>query len=103
MMNAISRERWSNGRGVTWEAYLNNPEIIFETCLKHAYLVRHRIPYQDAIMVSQMMDGPWRRFSLTSLTKPGLDARSFTRRVKRRRPFPGSPVSIHLRISNTGF
>lgn len=39
-----------NKDGTTWEEYLNDPRIMFEYCLKHAYAVRHRIPYQDAIM-----------------------------------------------------
>ncbi len=39
-----------NREGITWEAYLNHPEIMFETCLKHTYAAHHRIPYQDILL-----------------------------------------------------
>ena len=39
-----------NPTGITWEAYLNDPQIMFDCCLQHAYAARHRIPYQDAIL-----------------------------------------------------
>jgi hypothetical protein len=37
-----------NRAGISWETYLNDPKIMYECCLQHAYAVRHRIPYQDA-------------------------------------------------------
>jgi len=52
-MKLVTEMRWYlldpdlNREGITWQAYLNDPEIMFEMCLKHAYAVRHRIPYQD--------------------------------------------------------
>jgi hypothetical protein len=55
-MSLVTEMRWYlldpelNTDGTTWEDYLNDPRIMFESCLKHAYVVRHRIPYQDTIM-----------------------------------------------------
>jgi len=55
-MSLVAEMRWFlldpelNQEGITWEAYLNHPELMFDLCLKHAYLVRHPIPYQDAIL-----------------------------------------------------
>lgn len=37
-----------NQEGIRWKTYLNDPEVMFECCLKHAYAVRHQIPCQDA-------------------------------------------------------
>ncbi len=39
-----------NREGITWKAYLNQPELMFETYLKYAYELRHRISYQDAML-----------------------------------------------------
>jgi hypothetical protein len=39
-----------NPEGISWKEYLNDPGIMFEFCLKHAYAVAHRIPYQDKVM-----------------------------------------------------
>jgi hypothetical protein len=39
-----------NQEGITWETYLNDPQVMFDCCLRHAYAVRHRIPCQDAPM-----------------------------------------------------
>ena len=55
-MSLVTEMRWYlldpelNRDGITWEAYLNDPKIMFEMCLKHAYAVRHRIPCQDTIL-----------------------------------------------------
>jgi hypothetical protein len=55
-MSLVTEMRWFlldpqlNRDGITWETYLNDPEIMFETCLKHAYAVRHRITYQDTLL-----------------------------------------------------
>lgn len=39
-----------NLAGISWEEYLNDPKIMFECCLKHAYAARHQIHYQDVIL-----------------------------------------------------
>jgi hypothetical protein len=55
-MSLVAEMRWYlldpqlNQEGITWEAYLNHPKIMFEMCLKHAYAVAHCILYQDAIL-----------------------------------------------------
>jgi uroporphyrinogen-III decarboxylase len=55
-MNLVTDMRWYlldpelNREGITWQAYLNDPELMFEVYLKYAYAMRHRIPYQDAIL-----------------------------------------------------
>jgi hypothetical protein len=55
-MNLVTEMRWYlldpqlNTEGITWEEFITDPKIMFEMCLKHAYAVRHRIPYQDAVM-----------------------------------------------------
>ena len=54
-MSLVTEMRWYlldpqlNPEGITWQAYLNDPRLMFELCLKHAYAVRHRIPYQDTL------------------------------------------------------
>ncbi len=37
-----------NPSGLTWQAYLSDPALMFDCCLRHAYAVRHEIPCQDA-------------------------------------------------------
>jgi hypothetical protein len=39
-----------NRLGVTWEEFLNDPQLMFDCSLKHAYAVRHQLPYQDRIL-----------------------------------------------------
>jgi len=38
-----------NRTGITWEVYLNDPDVMFEVSLQHRYYVAHHIP-QDAEM-----------------------------------------------------
>ena len=55
-MSLCTEMRWYlldpelNLEGASWQEYLNDPKIMFECCLKHAYVAAHRIPYQDKIM-----------------------------------------------------
>ena len=55
-MSLVAEMRWYlldpqlNPEGITWEAFLNQPELMFELCLKHAYAVRHRLIYQDTYL-----------------------------------------------------
>ncbi len=38
-----------NTEGITWEQFSNDPELMFQTCLKYSYYVTHTIP-QDCEM-----------------------------------------------------